>query len=394
MTGSQQAQPDSSTETLTPEQFRVRFSEWLRREAGHHSAENHRSLEERISRGARLIAALYEAGWNRYGWPSAVGGIGGDIRHRAVLYDELCRADVELPEQNVILEVVGPALVAFAPDVAARRLPGVLRGEDILSQGFSEPESGSDLASLRCRATFDAATGEFVVNGQKIWTSLGHVADHIVLLCRTGKTESRSRGLTMLLVDLRAPGIDVRPIRFANGENELSEVFFHDVRVSQGHLVGDVDDGWSVATYLLQFERGMYAWMRQAVLSSRLRMLAAHVDSSGDRGERHRERLGAAVLAVAALRARSSRTVETLAHGDTVGPAASMDKLLLATAEHAVYDAGRDLLFPQFALDDTQPTILQWRTEWFYSRAASIYGGAAEIQRTIIADRVLDLPRE
>jgi len=394
MTASQQARPDSGAETLTPEEFRVRLSEWLRAQARPSPAEDHSSLEERISRGARLIAALYEAGWNRYGWPSAVGGIGGDIRHRAVLYDELCRADVEIPEQNVILEVVAPALVAFAPDVAARRLPGVLRGEEILCQGFSEPESGSDLAGLRCRATFDAATGDFVVNGQKIWTSFGHVADHIVLLCRTGTTESRSRGLTMLLVDLRAPGVDVRPIRFANGENELSEVFFHDVRVSQDHLIGDVDDGWSVATYLLQFERGMYAWMRQAVLSSRLRMLAAQLDSRGDGGDGHRERLGAAVLAIAALRARSSHTVQTLALGDTVGPAASMDKLLLATAEHAVYDASRDLLCPDFALDDTQPGILQWRAEWFYSRAASIYGGAAEIQRTIIADRVLNLPRE
>ena len=394
MTGLRRAQPDPSTQTLTPERFRLGFAEWLRQETYHHAAGDRLSLEERISRGARLIGALHEAGWNRYGWPIDVGGMGGDIRHRAVLYDELGRAGVDIPEQNVILEVVGPALVAFAPDVAARRLPAVLRGEDILCQGFSEPESGSDLAGLRCRATVDAASEEFVVNGQKIWTSFGHVADHIVLLCRTGAPQSRSRGLTMLVVDLRLPGIDVRPIRFANGENELSEVFFNDVRVARSHLVGDVDDGWSVATYLLQFERGMYAWMRQAVLSSRLRMLAAHLDSSGDRGEWHRERLGAAILAVAALRARSSQTVATLARGDPVGPVASMDKLLLATAEHAVYDAGRDLLSHEFAMDDSQPAISLWRAEWFYSRAASIYGGASEIQRTIIADRVLDLPRE
>jgi alkylation response protein AidB-like acyl-CoA dehydrogenase len=388
-----QPHSDAATDVLSPEQYGVRLAQWLRQEAGPHSHDDHPSLEERINRGARLLAALYEAGWNRYGWPTAVGGLGGDIRHRAALYDELCRADVEIPEQNVILEVVGPALVAFAPGVAARRLPAVLRGEDILCQGFSEPESGSDLAGLRCRAVFDANAGEFVVNGQKIWTSFGHVANHIVLLCRTGTTESRSRGLTMLVVELRAPGVDVRPIRFANGENELSEVFFHDVRVSQDDLVGDVDEGWSVATYLLQFERGMYAWMRQATLSSRLRMLAAHLRSHPDGGH-HRQRLGSALLAVAALRARSLRTVETLACGDLVGPAASMDKLLLATAEHAVYDAGREVLSPEFALDDTQPMVLQWRTEWFYSRAASIYGGAAEIQRTIVADRVLDLPRE
>ena len=308
--------------------------------------------------------------------------------------DELCRADVEIPEQNVILEVVGPALVAFAPEVAARRLPAVLRGEDVLCQGFSEPESGSDLAGLRCRARFDSGTGEFVVNGQKIWTSFGHVADHIVLLCRTGTPESRSRGLTMLLVDLRAPGVEVRPIRFANGENELSEVFFHDVRVGQDQLVGDVDDGWSVAAYLLQFERGMYAWMRQAVLSSRLRWLAAQADSRGGRSDRHHQRLGAAVLAVAALRARSSRTVEVLARETRSARRPAWTSCCSGPPSRRSTTRAVTVLSPEFALDDIAPAISRWRAEWFYSRAASIYGGAAEIQHTIVADRVLGLPRE
>jgi alkylation response protein AidB-like acyl-CoA dehydrogenase len=394
MIGKSQFQAPSEAD-ISLASFRDRLRRWLQQEFAEPLTDDGHSVEESTRHGARLLAQLYEAGWNRFGWPTEVGGLGGDVRHRAVLYDELCRANIEPPEQNIITEVVGPALVAFAPDIAAEYLPRVLRGRAILCQGFSEPESGSDLASLRCRATRDSA-GDFVLNGQKIWTSFGHLADHIIVLCRTGAPDSRSRGLTMLFVDMTSPGVEARPIRFANGRNELAEVFFRDVNVPQDRLVGEIDAGWAVAGYLLQFERGMYAWMRHAMLSNRLRQLAAYlaVSSPDNNTTRYQQRLGEAVLAVAALRARSSRTIDALAQQRTVGPAASTDKLLLAAAEHAVYDLARDVLSPAFGLDATQPDILRWRNEWFYSRAASIYGGAAEIQRSIIADRVLNLPRE
>lgn len=385
--------PDVRLES--PEVFRAALRTWLE---GHGATDNSGgddpSVEGSIRRGARLLTRLHEAGFNRYGWPPEMGGLGGDARHRAVLYDELCRADVEPPEQNIILEVVGPALIAFAPRLAAVYLPHVLRGEAILCQGFSEPESGSDLAALRCRASRDD-TGDFVINGQKVWTSFGHLADHVVVLCRTGTTESRSRGLSMFFVDMTSPGVVARPLRFANGRNELSEIFFNDVRVPAERLVGAIDDGWAVAAYLLQFERGMYAWMRQAVLAQRLRDLTSHIGATPSDGTgRYQHRFGQAVLAIAALRAQSSRTVAALAQQQPVGPSASADKLLLAAAEHCVYDLARDILSPGFDLDATRPDIQRWRNEWFYSRAASIYGGAAEIQRSIIADRVLQLPKE
>jgi len=351
------------------------------------------SLEDSVEHGAALLARLYEGGWNRFGWPKEVGGLGGDVRHRAALYEQLALANVDPPEQNIILEVVGPALVHFAPALAARYLPRALRGDDVWCQGFSEPESGSDLAGLHCRAK-RAEGGDLVVDGQKTWTSFGHVADHILLLCRTGARESRSRGLTMLFADLSSPGVEARPITFANGRNEFAEVFFDGVRVPPDHVVGPVDSGWTVASHLLQFERGMYAWIRQALLSNRLRRLGSYARSAGLVDEVAQELLGTARLAVAAVRARSTRTVDLLAQGSMVGAAASIDKLLLAAAEHAVFDAGRHVLSPAFELDETEPGVAQWRAEWLYSRAASVYGGAAEIQRSIIADRILALPRE
>lgn len=377
----------------SPEALRADLRRWLREHPEIEVAQGDRGIEESVDSGKSLLSALYGAGWNRYGWPVEAGGFGGDARHRAVLYDELGGAGFDPPDQNVILEVVGPALLAFAPRLAAHHLPRILRGDEVWCQGFSEPDSGSDLSSLRCRARRESEDPEagFVINGQKVWTTLGHLADQMALLCRTGPPSSRHRGLTMLFVDMHSPGVEARPLRFANGRHEVAEVFLHDVHVPFDRLIGEVDGGWAVAMYLLQFERGMYAWMRQAVLSNRLAKLAAQLCDAGDVAE---QRIGAAILAVAALRARSARTVKTLGQGGDVGPAASIDKVLLATAEQAVFDTARDLLFPAFGLLGTEPAVSQWRAEWFFSRAASLYGGTAEIQRTIIADRVLNLPRE
>lgn len=346
-----------------------------------------------MAHGRGLLADLHAEAWNRYGWPVETGGVGGDVRHRAVLYDELSRAGIPAPEQNVILETIGPPVVRFAPELAARFLPAYLRGEESWGQGFSEPEAGSDLASLRCRAVREPGGTHFVVNGQKTWMTLGHVAARIALLCRTGTPESRHRGLSMLLVDADAPGVTVRPIRMANGLNEVGEVFFDDVRVPADRLIGDVGEGWAVAMYLLQFERGMYAWMRQAVLFGLLSELCAQVPAAPRGDAAVRRTVGDAHLAIAALRARAHGTVERLARGETVGPDASADKVLLAHAEQTLLDAAHAMLGPRFALDGGAAAE-HWRSTWFYTRAASIYGGSGEVQRGILADRVLALPRE
>ncbi|OZG28859.1 acyl-CoA dehydrogenase [Williamsia sp. 1138] len=338
---------------------------------------------------AQLMKLLYTGGWNRYGWPVSAGGLGGDERHRAVLYDELSAHGLPVPGQHLVMETLGPPTVRFAPEVARTLFPGFLGGTEWWGQGFSEPEAGSDLASLRCRATREG--DDYIVNGQKLWTSYGATARRLVCLVRTGTTESRHRGLSMLLIDVDTPGLQTRPIALASGREELAEVFFDSVRVPASRLIGEHDQGWAVAMYLLQFERGMYAWLTSTVLLQRLNTLRNQLHDRGIRRDGSAVRLGNVYLDIVALRARSAQTVQRLAEGETIGPEASTDKILLGTAEQALYDAARDLLGPLIDIG-TGPDLDTWRDEWWYSRAATILGGSAEVQRGIIADRVLKLP--
>ncbi|MFF0499815.1 acyl-CoA dehydrogenase family protein [Nocardia aobensis] len=346
------------------------------------------SAEAALDSGRRFTRLLHDHGWGRWGWPEAAGGLGGPAVLRPVLYDELERAGYPAPVQYEMLETLAPAVLAFAPELAARLLPSALTGEKAWAQGFSEPEAGSDLASLRCRARRDG--DEYVVNGQKIWTSQGIGAARMGTLVRTGTVESRHRGLSMVMVDLDLPGVEVRPIRFSNGHNELAEVFFDNVRVPADRLVGEEGRGWAVAMFLLQYERGNYAWVRQAHIGRLIAALAAGTDDSDDRAVAE---VGAAWLAQQALRIRCGRTVQRLGAGETLGPEISIDKVLLGTAEQRVCDAALGLRRSAFLFSDDAADEA-WRAQWFYTRASTIYGGAAEVQRSIIADRVLGLPKE
>ncbi|MCW2526928.1 MAG: putative acyl-CoA dehydrogenase, partial [Pseudonocardiales bacterium] len=271
-------------------------------------------------------------------------------------------------------------------ELAAQYLPEFLSGEAWWGQGFSEPEAGSDLASLRCRAT--PTEGGYRLSGQKLWTTNGFTARRLVLLVRTGTPESRHRGLSMIMVDADAPGVTVRPISLSSGRAELAECFFDDVFVPTERLIGNEGQGWAVAMYLLQYERAVYAWQRAAHLAARLRALSAQVPAS----EEAERLLGGVYLDLVAIRARSVVTVRRLAAGYTVGPEASADKILLGNAEHSIMDAARALLGPAFAVGDSEE-LVRWREEWVFSRTTTIYGGSAEVQRGIIADRVLKLPK-
>lgn len=340
-----------------------------------------------------MMKWLYDGGWSRWGWPEAVGGIGGSPLIRCQVLERLALAGYAIPEHLLVLEVVGPAVVNHAPRLAAARLPAALRGDELWSQGFSEPEAGSDLAALRTKAAA-RDDGIYVVNGQKIWTSYGAFADRIVLLARSGAVTDRHRGLVMLLVDLDSPGVDRRPIALASGREELSEIFFTDVLVEPDRVIGVDGSGWAVAMDLLQYERGTYAWMRMAIATAYLQQLVRTLDrDEGAPESRCAAIVGRAYLNLAALRARTATTLGRLAANEAVGPETSVDKLLLSTAEQDVLDAAMALTGPDILIgdDDTSAT---WRNRWWYSRAASIYGGAREVQHSIIADRILKLPKE
>ncbi|MFC9835179.1 acyl-CoA dehydrogenase family protein [Rhodococcus sp. NPDC127530] len=379
----------TSTATRTIAEYTIVLTAWIDENSAR--LDKFRRPVEGGVRGAveharELMALLYEAGWSRWGWPEEIGGLGGSELHRAALYDGLGAAGVEIPEVFVILETVAPVLAHYSPELAAEHLPAYLRGEEVWGQGFSEPEAGSDLASVRtsARVTDDGV----LLNGQKTWMTLGPCADYAMVLARTGTPESRHRGLTMLWVDLASDGVTVSPIVAANGREEFAEVFFEDVHVLAEHRVGPQDGGWGVAMFLLQYERGMYAWLRQSILHHRLATVAGRVRPGDTRPSRA---VGEAYVLLAALRARCATTVAALAEGRNPGPVVSVDKMLLSSAERATFDAARKAQFEEFVVsDDLESTRL--RDEWFYSRAASIFGGAVDVQRDIVAQHVLRLP--
>jgi alkylation response protein AidB-like acyl-CoA dehydrogenase len=360
------------------------------------------NAEDELAYHATILSRVHEAGWNRYGWPEAAGGFGGTEIHRAVYFEELAAAMLPVPEQHWTLEVIGPATQHYAPHLAAEYLPNYLRGAEWWGQCFSEPESGSDLAGLRCRATDDGAGG-FVVNGQKIWTSQGPTATRFMVLARTGTPESRHRGLSTFLIDADTPGVTVRPITLANGRRELAEVFFDDVRVPHDRLIGDVGGGWGVVMYLMQYERGMYGYAVTTTALTELGRLRAEMVTHGASAA-NRERFARLYVAVVAAQARGATTVRALADGRMVGPESSVDKLLFARAEKEIndliLDVRREWMMAGAAPATSSPRtdgakeLNAARAKWWYTRAATIMGGSAEVQRGIIADHILGLPKE
>jgi alkylation response protein AidB-like acyl-CoA dehydrogenase len=342
------------------------------------------SLDDEVARTRENQRQLWDAGWLRFGWPASVGGFGGPPILRAAVAEEGAARRLFPGTVFAMTEVLAPTLVDAAPDLAARHLASYLRGEEGWCQGFSEPDAGSDLAALRCRAVDEG--DHWVVTGQKIWTSLAQYAARMVLLARTGSPESRHRGITAMLVDMDSPGVTVRPLHAMNEKDEFSETFFDGVRVPKSRLIGEADNGWQVAMNMLRSERGGIFWMLSARLVSQLHDLVteADLDPADD------ERLGHAFVSLGALRARTWTSQHRLNAGTMPTPETSIDKILMATAEQELFDLVLPLLSGRFELDDTD-TARAWRAEYMYSRAASIYGGSAEIQRNIVADQVLGL---
>lgn len=347
------------------------------------------TLEERLDQLNRVKAALWQAGFMGLGWPERVGGLGGDAVLRAVVGEAIVGRDLVPAGFFSMTETLAPTLIDHASEeVAAAYVPRLLRGDEMWCQGFSEPGTGSDLASLRCRASRDGT--RWVVNGQKVWTSLAHLSARCVLLTRTGAPESRHRGITAFFVDMDTPGITVRPFAIMSGEDEFAEVFFDDVVVPDTRRIGEVDGGWAVAMALLPFERSTAFWHRTALLQTRLEALLGHADDDDD----HTAFLvGDALASVAGLRSRSRATVHRMSEGQPLGPETSIDKVLVAAAEQQVFDLARALM-PGLIELDGGPIGTRWRDEFYYSRAATIYGGTGEIQRNIIARHVLGLGEE
>lgn len=351
------------------------------------------TLDDHMAQMQRVKRHLFDAGWMRFGWPEHVGGWGGSAMLRTELGAVLSERELVDPGKFSLIEVLAPTVIDFArPELAADVVPRLLSGEEMWCQGFSEPNTGSDLASLSCRAVpeGDAETATtWVIRGQKVWTSLAQYSERCVLLTRTGPPDSRHRGITAFFVDMDTPGITVKPLEMINGVREFAEVFFDDVPVPADRMLGPRNGGWSVAMSILPYERSSCFWQRIAYLYKRLERLV----EAAPKDDRSAEVVGDVALQLHALRARSRATQHRLAAGATLGAETSIEKVLLATAEQALYDAARRLLPGVVELDD-DPVAESWRAEYLYSRAATIYGGTIEVQRGIIARRLLELGTE
>jgi alkylation response protein AidB-like acyl-CoA dehydrogenase len=360
-----------------------------------------RSLGDRMDALRAWQARCHEAGYVGRAWPLEFGGRGRPPAEQIVIDQELAAAGAPEFANIVGLDVLGPSLLRFGSDEQRRRyIPPILAAEEIWCQGFSEPDAGSDLASLRTRA--EERGDEFVVNGQKTWVSWGQFARWCGVLTRTHEEGPKHRGISMLIIDMRSPGVELRPMTQITGHAEFCELFLEDVVVPRANLLGELGDGWKIAMHTLGHERGTAALPRQVKLRTwldRAVRVAAERSVDGaplldDPGAQ--VALARALVGVEVLRHHAYRTVGEFLNGGAVGPDSSSVKLLMAEAEQRLAATALEVLGA--TLEHAEPEAADesdfWHETYLYSRAASVYGGTQQIQRNIIADRVLALPQE
>jgi alkylation response protein AidB-like acyl-CoA dehydrogenase len=332
-----------------------------------------RALDDRMTLLREWQASCYQAGFVGRAWPREFGGGGRPPVEQIIVDQELAAAGAPEFVNVVGLDVLGPSLLRFGSDEQRRRhIPSILSAEEIWCQGFSEPEAGSDLASLRTRAI--EKDDHFLLTGQKTWVSWGQYARWCGVLARTASENPKHKGISMLIVDMRAEGVDVRPLTQITGHAEFCELFLDDVVVPKQNLLGGRGDGWKIAMHTLGHERGTAALPRQVKLRTWLDRAVQDAAAQG----RVDDPLVQVQLAQALI------GVGELLNGGTVGPDSSSVKLLMAEAEQRLAASAFEILDP----DEF------WTETYLYSRAASVYGGTQQIQRNIIADRILELPQE
>jgi len=353
---------------------------------------------------------LYEAGYLAPGWPEEYGGAGLSALEQVILAEEFARAGVPTGGPNDVfgIQMLGNTLLLMGTEEQKKYyLPRILSGEDTWCQGYSEPNAGSDLGNVGLRGVRDG--DQWILNGQKIWTSAGHLADHIFTLARTDPDAPKHKGISFLLVDMRQPGIEVRPIRMINGDSEFNEVFYTDATAPVDNVVGGVNNGWAVAMTLLGFERGEAAAtlpIRFQAEIDRLFMLAAERGLTSD--PVMRQKLAWAYSKVQIMRYSGMRVLTNFLRGHHPGPDGAISKLYWSeyhrtVTELATHILGAEAMVPtgrmpssSFQTDDAGApnSSASWVGTFLSSRAGTIYAGSSQIQRNIIGEMVLGLPKE
>jgi alkylation response protein AidB-like acyl-CoA dehydrogenase len=353
---------------------------------------------------------LHEGGYLAPGWPVEYGGAGLSALEQVILGEEFARAGVPTGGPNDVfgIQMLGNTLLQWGTDEQkAYYLPRILSNADVWCQGYSEPDAGSDLGNLGLRAVLDG--DQWVLNGQKIWTSAGHLADHIFTLARTDPDAPKHKGISFLLVDMRQPGIDVRPIRMISGESEFNEVFYTDATAPKDNVVGGVNNGWAVAMTLLGYERGEAAAtlpIRFQAELDRLFLLAKQRGVADD--PRIRQRLAWCYSKVQVMRFLGMRTLTKFLQGHHPGPDGAISKLYWSEYHLVVTELATDILGAEamvpvgrgpssaFQTDDAGApnSSASWVGTFLNARAGTIYAGSSQIQRNIVGEMVLGLPKE
>jgi alkylation response protein AidB-like acyl-CoA dehydrogenase len=346
------------------------------------------SMDDEIAWGRTWQARLAADKWVGIHWPAEYGGRGASPVKVAIFNTEYARARAPQPVNRVGINLAGPTLLAHGTDEQRSRwISKILTAEEIWCQLFSEPDAGSDLASLRTVAT--PVEGGWVLNGQKVWTSYAQYARWGICLARTDPDAPKHAGISYLVVDMQAPGIEIRPLVQTTGEAEFSEVFLDDVFVPSDHLVGDLNKGWAVANTTLAHERGTnFPFKEQVVHETFLQELMELAEGNGGFDDpRTAEELVQAYVELRVLRLHNWRTLTRLAKGHEPGPESSWIKLTWSDMTQHLSATSLRVLGPAGQLSG------KWSRQFLWSGAASIAGGTSEVQRTIIGERILGLPR-
>jgi len=376
------------------EAFRTEFRAWLDEHltdrfggAGFNMDPSPEQLEPLRAWNHLLADARYAA----IAWPEEYGGRGAGIMEQVVFAEEMHRSGAPGTLNPIGLSNIAPAIIEHGTDAQRRELlPRMLRGDDIWCQGFSEPDAGSDLASLKTSAARDGDC--YVVNGQKTWNTLGHVANWCELLVRTDPSAPKHKGISCLLVDMTLPGIEVRPLTTITDETEFSEIFFTDVRVPATSLLGPENEGWRVAMTTLAYERGTVANMHLMVRAKIRTLLDEATTTPVRRGclaaedPVLRQRLARVYLEGELLKLVSDRAISGALHGRALGPESSIAKLLWSEAEQHLGEVAGDVL-------GADANSGSWGRDRVYMRALTIAGGTTQINKGILATRILGLPR-
>ena len=383
-------------------QFRDELAGWL----AAHAPKNwqHRrdeSLDSHFAFLRQWQRTLYEGGWAGISWPNEYGGRGASLMQQVIFWQEMARAGAP-PLANVLgVGLVGPTLIAFGTETQkARFLRKILSAEEIWCQGFSEPNAGSDLAGLQTDARREG--DDYVINGQKVWTSFGWVSDWCELVVRTDPSASKHKGLTVLLVDMKSPGVEVRPLRQLTGETEFNEVFFRDVRVPVDNVVGKVNQGWDVAIGTLMHERGTFGAGLQITYKrnmDRLIALSRDVQRGGRPAAQDpviRQKLAQCYAEVEIMRMNQMRAFSRISATGVPGPEGSIQKIFWSELNQRLQQIGQELLGPYGQLEGGDPRAIDhgaWAYGYLRARGNTIEAGTSEIQRNIIGHFVLGLPR-